>query len=64
VSKNRTPHLATIGALDAPHQTLYYYATKKKFSMFLEGRLEMNKGRLEAFSDGVLAVIITVMVLE
>jgi uncharacterized membrane protein len=24
----------------------------------------MNKGRLEAFSDGVLAVIITVMVLE
>jgi len=24
----------------------------------------MNKGRLEAFSDGVLAVIITIMVLE
>jgi uncharacterized membrane protein len=24
----------------------------------------MNKGRLKAFSDGVLAVIITVMVLE
>ncbi|HXU65396.1 MAG TPA: TMEM175 family protein, partial [Polyangia bacterium] len=24
----------------------------------------MNKGRLEAFSDGVLAIIITVMVLE
>jgi len=26
--------------------------------------MEMNKGRLEAFSDGVLAVIITIMVLE
>ena len=24
----------------------------------------MNKGRMEAFSDGVLAVIITIMVLE
>ncbi|CAN5845032.1 hypothetical protein BH20ACI4_BH20ACI4_07150 [soil metagenome] len=24
----------------------------------------MNKGRLEAFSDGVLAIIITIMVLE
>ncbi len=24
----------------------------------------MNKGRLEAFSDGVIAVIITIMVLE
>jgi uncharacterized membrane protein len=24
----------------------------------------MNKGRVEAFSDGVLAVIITIMVLE
>jgi len=24
----------------------------------------MNKGRLEAFSDGVIAIIITIMVLE
>jgi len=24
----------------------------------------MNKGRLEAFSDGVIAIILTVMVLE
>lgn len=24
----------------------------------------MNKGRLEAFSDGVLAIIITIMILE
>jgi uncharacterized membrane protein len=24
----------------------------------------MNKGRLEAFSDGVLAIIITILVLE
>jgi uncharacterized membrane protein len=24
----------------------------------------MNKGRLEAFSDGVLAILITIMVLE
>jgi uncharacterized membrane protein len=24
----------------------------------------MNKGRLEAFSDGVFAIIITIMVLE
>ncbi len=24
----------------------------------------MNKGRLEAFSDGVLAIVITIMVLE
>src|SRR5262249_25425730 len=27
-------------------------------------RVEMNKGRLEAFSDGVIAIIITIMVLE
>src|SRR5437016_961634 len=27
-------------------------------------RLAMNKGRLEAFSDGVLAILITIMVLE
>src|SRR4051812_33053538 len=27
-------------------------------------RQAMNKGRLEAFSDGVLAIIITIMVLE
>ncbi len=27
-------------------------------------RLQMGKGRLEAFSDGVLAIIITIMVLE
>jgi len=27
-------------------------------------RIEMSKGRLEAFSDGVLAIIITIMVLE
>jgi uncharacterized membrane protein len=26
--------------------------------------LEMGKGRLEAFSDGVIAIIITIMVLE
>jgi len=24
----------------------------------------MNKGRLEAFSDGVIAILITIMVLE
>jgi uncharacterized membrane protein len=28
------------------------------------GRLPMTKGRLEAFSDGVIAIIITIMVLE
>jgi hypothetical protein len=27
-------------------------------------RILMHKGRLEAFSDGVLAIIITIMVLE
>src|SRR5262249_13779822 len=32
--------------------------------LVLEGPLEMKKGRLEAFSDGVLAVIFTIMVLE
>ncbi len=26
--------------------------------------MHMNKGRMEAFSDGVIAIIITVMVLE
>src|SRR3984885_13749138 len=30
----------------------------------LRYRGRMNKGRLEAFSDGVLAIIITIMVLE
>jgi len=29
-----------------------------------QGVHAMNKGRLEAFSDGVIAVIITIMVLE
>lgn len=29
-----------------------------------ENRTKMSKGRLEAFSDGVLAIIITIMVLE
>ena len=32
--------------------------------MLEAGRGEMGKGRLEAFSDGVLAIIITIMVLE
>ena len=30
----------------------------------LIGKMDMNKNRLEAFSDGVLAIIITIMVLE
>ncbi len=29
-----------------------------------EGKAQLTKGRLEAFSDGVLAIIITIMVLE
>jgi uncharacterized membrane protein len=29
-----------------------------------DGNAQMSKGRLEAFSDGVIAVIITIMVLE
>ena len=33
-------------------------------SMFPQGRSIMGKTRLEAFSDGVLAIIITIMVLE
>ena len=33
--------------------------------MFLyENTIKMNKGRLEAFSDGVMAIVITIMVLE
>src|SRR5207237_6535169 len=43
---------------------LYHCTAKNSLFLILEGRLEMNKGRLEAFSDGVLAVIITIMVLE
>ena len=31
---------------------------------FTLGRKQMGKGRLEAFSDGVIAIIITIMVLE
>lgn len=31
---------------------------------FSEGRTAMHKGRLEAFSDGVIAILITIMVLE
>src|SRR5947208_14579977 len=45
-------------------ETLYHCTAKNSLFLILEGRLEMNKGRLEAFSDGVLAVIITIMVLE
>ena len=29
-----------------------------------KGKVKMNKGRIEAFSDGVIAIIITIMVLE
>jgi uncharacterized membrane protein len=29
-----------------------------------KGVIDMNKGRLEAFSDGVLAIVLTIMVLE
>jgi uncharacterized membrane protein len=37
-----------------------------KFSSekFVTGRADMGKNRMEAFSDGVLAIIITIMVLE
>ncbi len=34
------------------------------FQMFAAKLLDMEKNRLEAFSDGVLAIIITIMVLE
>src|SRR5688500_16608025 len=33
-------------------------------SRFIQGDWTVGKGRLEAFSDGVLAIIITIMVLE
>ena len=36
---------------------------EKLFILFDQKKLQMNKGRLEAFSDGVLAIIITIMVL-
>src|SRR4051794_37878749 len=32
--------------------------------MVRRGRERMSKGRLEAFSDGVIAILITIMVLE
>jgi uncharacterized membrane protein len=37
---------------------------QQKTDICFSERWFMNKGRLEAFSDGVLAVIITIMVLE
>src|SRR5450759_494170 len=39
-------------------------ATFRPWPVFFETRIPMGKGRLEAFSDGVIAVIITIMVLE
>jgi len=42
----------------------WFVATFTKTDNFEYDRLLMTKGRLEAFSDGVLAIIITVMVLE
>jgi len=36
----------------------------RRFTQVLTERLHMSKGRLEAFSDGVIAIIITIMVLE
>lgn len=35
-----------------------------EFAIFREKPMQMKSNRLEAFSDGVLAIIITIMVLE
>src|ERR1700737_3521685 len=35
-----------------------------RLGLLFQTRIPMGKGRLEAFSDGVIAVIITIMVLE
>lgn len=38
--------------------------TNKPIKLTQSGKIEMEKNRVEAFSDGVIAVIITIMVLE
>jgi uncharacterized membrane protein len=43
--------------------TQKYLTTPIKAPLFATGRSNMSKGRLEAFSDGVIAIIITIMVL-
>ena len=35
-----------------------------EFAQHVGDKAAMNKGRLEAFSDGVIAIIITIMVLD
>src|SRR6266571_3923875 len=40
------------------------WPTRRADGRFLRTRLMMSKGRLEAFSDGVIAILITIMVLE
>jgi uncharacterized membrane protein len=39
-------------------------ATARLYAAAAQGAEEMSKGRLEAFSDGVIAILITIMVLE
>jgi uncharacterized membrane protein len=39
-------------------------SSKNKLSDYRIGKLHMSKDRLEAFSDGVIAILITIMVLE
>src|SRR6185312_4245839 len=46
---------------DGSHGDLLYVRTRR-FCCYV--RYAMGKGRIEAFSDGVIAIIITIMVLE
>src|SRR2546430_15450498 len=46
-----------------PRSTLFPYTTLFR-SVFTRGSCGVSKGRLEAFSDAVIAIIITIMVLE
>lgn len=40
-----------------------HFASWRELSLFVQV-LDMDKGRMEAFSDGVIAILITIMVLE
>jgi hypothetical protein len=40
------------------------FGSKKESRLIIKNNKKMNKNRIEAFSDGVIAIIIDIMVLE
>src|SRR5206468_11775620 len=52
------------GAGDRRPRDIHHARQRRAVRRHQRGLRRMNKGRLEAFSDGVIAIIITIMVLE